>query len=121
MIQEGTELQVIDNTGVSVARCIKIITGSGRVGDIIVVVAAKVGIESKIKAGDIVRALIVRTKLPIKGLKLGEMTERFEENSVVLIKQTPTEIVPIGTRIRGPIAEFIRHKKELFKIVSVVV
>ncbi len=116
MIQEYTMLTVADNSGAKTARCIRILGGSGRryarVGDI-VVVAVKTAIPSgNIKKGQVVKAVVVRTKKEI-GRKDGSYI-RFGENAAVIINE---DREPVGTRIFGPVARELRDQR-FMKIVS---
>ena len=114
MIQMQTILKVADNTGAKKVMCIKVLGGSKRrcagTGDIIVVSIREISPKSKIKKGSVQKAVIVRTK---KGVLRADGSKiRFDENAVVLLKQTE----PIGTRIFGPVPRELR--KMFMKIVS---
>ncbi|MFP3912006.1 MAG: 50S ribosomal protein L14 [Desulfobacteraceae bacterium] len=116
MIQTETKLKVADNSGAKVVSCIKVLGGSKRryasVGDVIVVTVKEAMPNSKVKKGDVVRAVVVRTA---KGLRrLDGSYIRFDDNSAVLINQ---QREPIGTRIFGPVARELRLKK-FMKIIS---
>ncbi|MBT3182718.1 MAG: 50S ribosomal protein L14 [Deltaproteobacteria bacterium] len=116
MIQHMTELNVADNSGAKLIRCIKVLGGSRRryasVGDIIVVSIKEAMPKSKVKKGDVKKAVIVRTK---KSLKRSDgSTIRFDDNSAVLINEQGE---PVGTRIFGPVARELRGKKYM-KIIS---
>ena len=116
MIQTQTRLRVADNSGAKVLSCIKVLGGSKRkyasVGDIIVVSVKEAIPNSKVKKGDVVRAVIVRTA---KGLRRSDGSYiKFDDNSAVLINQ---QREPIGTRIFGPVARELRAKNFL-KIIS---
>lgn len=116
MIQTETKLKVADNSGAKVVSCIKVLGGSKRryasVGDVIVVAVKEAMPNSKVKKGDVVRAVVVRTA---KGLRrLDGSYIRFDDNSAVLINQ---QREPIGTRIFGPVARELRLKK-FMKIIS---
>ncbi len=109
MIQQETQLEVADNSGAKRVKCFKVIGGSKRryahVGDIIICSIRDAEPGSKVKKGEVVRALIVRTKKYIRrkdGSKL-----RFDTNSCVLIDDKGN---PRGTRIFGPVAREIRGK-----------
>ncbi|MBN1282402.1 MAG: 50S ribosomal protein L14 [Proteobacteria bacterium] len=116
MIQQMTELQVADNSGAKLLRCIKVLGGSRRryagVGDIIVVSIREAMPRAKVKKGDVKRAVIVRTKKEIK--RTDGSTIKFDENSAVLISEQGE---PIGTRIFGPVARELRARK-FVKIIS---
>jgi large subunit ribosomal protein L14 len=115
MIQPQTYLFVADNTGAKKIMCIRVLGNNrkyGYVGDIIIGVVKEALPNMQIKRSNIVRAVIVRTKHPIK--RTDGMTLRFDDNAVVIIN---AENNPRGTRVFGPIAREIRDKK-LSKIVS---
>lgn len=116
MIQEYTLLTVADNSGAKTARCIRILGGSGRryarVGDIIVVAVKSAIPSGNIKKGQVVKAVVVRTKKEI-GRKDGSYI-RFSENAAVIINEDKE---PVGTRIFGPVARELRDHK-FMKIVS---
>ena len=116
MIQAQTKLKVADNSGAKVLSCIKVLGGSKRryasVGDIIVVSVKEAMPNSKVKKGDVVRAVIVRT---VKSIRRADGSYIcFDDNSAVLINQ---QREPIGTRIFGPVARELRTKK-FMKIIS---
>lgn len=109
MIQMQTRLKVADNSGAKEVQCIKVLGGSKRrvasVGDIIVVSIKSAMPKSKVKKGDVAKAVIVRTKKQIRradGSYIG-----FDDNSAVLINANKE---PIGTRIFGPVARELRGK-----------
>ena len=116
MIQQQTILKVADNTGAREIMCIRCLGGSYRktanIGDVIVASvksATPGGVEKK---GDVVKAVIVRSK---KGLRRPDGSYiRFDENAAVLIREDKT---PRGTRIFGPVARELREK-EYMKILS---
>lgn len=116
MIQAETQLQAADNSGAKKLYCIKVLGGPKRryasVGDIIVVSVKEAMPNSKVKKGDVMRAVVVRTKKEIR--RLDGSYIRFDDNSAVLINQ---QREPIGTRIFGPIARELRAKK-FMKIIS---
>ncbi|MBP9560685.1 MAG: 50S ribosomal protein L14, partial [Syntrophorhabdaceae bacterium] len=105
-----------DNSGAKKLGCIRILGGSmkryGTVGDIIIASVKEVIPNSKVKKGDVVKAVIVRTKKEIK--RFDGSYVKFDDNSVVIINQYNE---PIGTRIFGPVARELRAKK-FMKIVS---
>jgi len=116
MIQMQTTLDVADNSGAKRLVCIKVLGGSKRkyatVGDIITVSIREAMPNSKVKKGDVMRAVVVRTA---KELNRPDGTYiRFDGNSAVLINP---QNEPIGTRIFGPVARELRAKK-FMKIVS---
>lgn len=116
MIQMQTELDVADNSGAQVVECIKVLGGSKRryanIGDVIVVSVKKAIPRGKVKAGDVCKAVVVRTR---KGVRRTDGSLiRFDNNAVVLLS---AQLQPIGTRIFGPVTRELRG--ELFmKIIS---
>lgn len=116
MIQQETQLKVADNTGAKRVKCFKVLGGSKRryasVGDIIVCSVQEADPDGSVKKGDVVKAVIVRTKSYIKrkdGSKI-----RFDTNSCVIIDDKNN---PKGTRIFGPIAREVRDR-DFLKIAS---
>ena len=116
MIQVQTRLKVADNSGAKEVQCIKVLGGSKRryatVGDIIVVSVKDALPNSKVKKGDVAKAVVVRTIHKIR--RQDGSYIRFDENSAVLVNAAKE---PIGTRIFGPVARELRAQKFL-KIVS---
>jgi len=116
MIQIQTTLDVADNSGAKKVGCIKVLGGSKRryasVGDIVVVSVKDAMPHSKVKKGEVYKAVIVRTKKEI-GRPDGSHI-RFDNNSAVLLNKS---MEPIGTRIFGPVARELRAKN-FMKIVS---
>ncbi|MCD6353290.1 MAG: 50S ribosomal protein L14 [Proteobacteria bacterium] len=116
MIQAQSRLTVADNSGAKKLMCIKVLGGSGRryasIGDIVVVSVKEAIPNSKVKKGDVARAVVVRTKKEIR--RRDGSYIKFDENSAVLL--TPQN-EPIGTRIFGPVARELRAKK-FMKIIS---
>ncbi len=107
MIQSETHLKVADNTGAKEIKCIRVLGGSrrkfGNIGDVIVASVRKAAPGGTAKKGEVVKAVIVRTK---KGVRRGDGTYvRFDENAAVLIKDDKN---PRGTRIFGPVARELR-------------
>jgi large subunit ribosomal protein L14 len=116
MIQMQSILGVADNSGAKEVMCIKVLGGSHHmiagIGDVIVVSVKKVLPRSKVKKGDVCKALIIRTK---KGVRRPDgSTIKFDSNDVVLLNK---QIEPIGTRVFGPLTRELRTKNFL-KIVS---
>jgi len=116
MIQTNSNLDVADNSGARRVQCIKVLGGSKRryasVGDIIVVAVKEAIPNGKVKKGDVVKAVVVRTA---KELGRADGTYiRFDNNSAVLIDNQKE---PVGTRIFGPVARELRAKK-FMKIIS---
>lgn len=118
MIQNETNLVVADNSGARSVRAFRLLGGSFRktsgIGDIIIC-AVKVAIPaSKIKKGDVVHGIIVRTKKTIQ--RADGSSIKFDDNAVVLIDDNGQ---PIGTRVFGPVARELREKGEgAMKIIS---
>ncbi|MBP1709099.1 MAG: ribosomal protein [Deltaproteobacteria bacterium] len=116
MIQQQTRLTVADNSGAKRVMCIKVLGGSGRryasLGDVIVVSIKEAIPNSKVKKGEVAKAVIVRTKKEVRR-KDGTYI-KFDDNSAVLINP---QNEPIGTRIFGPVARELRAKK-FMKIIS---
>lgn len=116
MIQMQTTLRVADNTGAKKLMCIKVLGGSKRryasIGDIIVASVKEAAPNSRIKSGEVVRAVVVRTAKEI-GRNDGSYI-KFDENAAVLID---TRKEPIGTRIFGPVGRELRAR-QFIKIIS---
>jgi len=116
MIQMQTFLKVADNSGAKKVCCIKVLGGSRRryahVGDVIVVSVKEAIPNSKVKKGDVLKAVVVRTRREI-GRNDGSYL-KFDENSAVLLND---QLEPLGTRIFGPVARELRAK-QFMKIVS---
>ena len=116
MIQMRTILDVADNSGAKRVQCIKVLGGSRRryadIGDVIVVSIKEAIPNSKVKKGDIAKAVVVRTAQGVG--RLDGSTIKFDGNSAVLVN---AQMEPIGTRIFGPVARELRTKK-FMKIVS---
>lgn len=116
MIQAETRLKVGDNTGAKELLCIKVLGGSRRryatVGDVIICSVKVATPGGVVKKGDVVRAVVVRTKKEIK--RADGSYIRFDENTAVVINDANQ---PRGTRIFGPVARELRDK-DFMKIVS---
>ena len=116
MIQTESQLLVADNSGAKLIQCIKVIGGSkrryARIGDIIIVSIKDAIPRSKVKKGEVQRAVIVRTKKPL--IREDGSSIKFDSNSAVLLDKSNE---PIGTRIFGPVNRELR-KKNMLKIVS---
>jgi large subunit ribosomal protein L14 len=116
MIQMQTNLDVADNSGARRVMCIKVLGGSKRkyagVGDIIVVSVKEAIPRGRVKKGDVMKAVVVRTAKDIK--RADGSVIRFDKNAAVLINNQKE---PIGTRIFGPVPRELRLKKHM-KIVS---
>ena len=116
MIQMESYLKVADNTGAKEIHCILVLGGSkrkfGNIGDVIVASVRKAAPGGTVKKGDVVKAVIVRTK---RGVRREDGTYvRFDENAAVIIKEDRN---PRGTRIFGPVARELRDR-EFMKILS---
>lgn len=116
MIQAETRLSVADNSGAKQVYCIKVLGGSKRryasIGDVIVVSVKEAIPNAKVKKGDVLKAVVVRTKKPIR--RPDGSLIRFDDNSAVLIN---AQREPIGTRIFGPVARELRAHR-FMKIIS---
>ncbi len=118
MIQVETNLVVADNSGARVVRVFRIYGGSHRksctVGDVVQCAVKDAIPNAKVKKGDVVKAVIVRTSYPLE--RKDGSTIRFDDNACVIINEDKT---PVGTRVFGPVARELRDKGEGFmKIVS---
>ena len=116
MLQMESYLKVADNTGAKEIHCIRVLGGSkrkyGNIGDVIVASVRKAAPGGVVKKGDVVKAVIVRTK---RGVRREDGTYvRFDENAAVIIKEDKN---PKGTRIFGPVARELREK-DFMKILS---
>jgi large subunit ribosomal protein L14 len=116
MIQAFTRLKVADNSGAREVMCIRVLKGSnaryGYVGDVIVASVKDAAPNMPIKKGDVVRAVIVRTRHPIR--RPDGTTLRFDDNACVIINNQGE---PRGTRIFGPVARELRDKN-FMRIIS---
>ena len=116
MVQQQTILKVADNTGAKEIMCIRCLGGSyrkyARIGDVIVASVKTATPGGVVKKGDVVKAVVVRTKKPIRRADGSYL--RFDENAAVIIKDDKT---PRGTRIFGPVARELRDG-EYMKILS---
>ena len=116
MVQQETRLAVADNTGAKELLCIRVMGGSTRryanIGDIIVASVKDATPGGVVKKGDVVKAVIVRSK---RGLRRSDGSYiKFDENAAVIIREDGT---PRGTRIFGPVARELREK-DYMKILS---
>ena len=116
MIQEESYLKVADNTGAKEIKAIRVLGGSrrkyGNIGDVIVASVRKAAPGGTVKKGEVVKAVIVRTK---RGVRREDGSYvRFDENAAVIIKEDRN---PKGTRIFGPVARELREK-DYMKILS---
>lgn len=109
MVQQQSKLKVADNTGAKEIMCIRCLGGSHRkfagVGDIIIASVKTAIPNGMVKKGEVVKAVIVRTKKPIRRVDGSYL--RFDENAAVIIRDDGT---PKGTRIFGPIARELRDQ-----------
>ena len=116
MIQTTTVLDVADNSGAKKVACIKVLGGTKRryatIGDVIVVSVKEALVNAKVKKGDVVRAVVVRTTKEFQ--RPDGSNIRFDENAAVLINPQNN---PRGTRIFGPVARELRERN-FMKIVS---
>jgi len=116
MIQVETRLRVADNSGAKELLCIRILGGTSRqyanIGDIIVCAVKQATPGGLVKKGDVVKAVVVRTK---HGARRADGSYvKFDQNAAVIIKEDKN---PVGTRIFGPVARELRDKN-FMKIVS---
>ena len=116
MIQQETFLEVADNSGARVIQCIRVLgTGQqwvGTVGDVIVASVKDAIPRAGVKKGDVIKAVIVRTKKEIK--RKDGSSIRFDTNAAVILN---AQNEPRGTRVFGPVARELREKK-FMRIVS---
>ena len=116
MIQVQTNLEVADNSGARRVMCIKVLGGSKRryagVGDIIVVSNKEAIPRGRVKKGDVMKAVVVRTAKDLQ--RIDGSVIRFDKNAAVLINNQKE---PIGTRIFGPVPRELRGKNHM-KIIS---
>jgi large subunit ribosomal protein L14 len=117
MIPQECILWVADNSGARRILCIRVLGGSNhryaRVGDIIVAAVEEVTPGAKIKKGDVVKAVVVRTAFPIA--RADGSYIKFDDNAAVLINASKE---PIGNRIFGPVPRELRQTGEFMKIIS---
>ncbi len=116
MIQAETQLNAADNSGAKRLYCIKVLGGTRKryasVGDIIVVSVKEAIPNAKVKKGDVLRAVVVRTRKEVR--RPDGSYIKFDDNSAVLINAAKE---PIGTRIFGPVARELRAR-QFMKIIS---
>ncbi|MGD0626809.1 MAG: 50S ribosomal protein L14 [Thermodesulfobacteriota bacterium] len=116
MVQMQTMLDAADNSGAKKLACIKVLGGTKRkyasLGDVIIVSVKEAIPNSKVKKGDVMRAVIVRTVKEVR--RVDGSYIKFDDNSAVLINPQND---PVGTRIFGPVARELRAKK-FMKIIS---
>jgi large subunit ribosomal protein L14 len=116
MIQMKSKLEVADNSGAKVVMCIKPIKASwvdqAAVGDMMVVSVKSAEPKGRVKKGEVLKAVLVRTKKQI--MRSDGSVIKFDKNSVVLLND---KLEPIGTRVFGPVARELRNKS-FMKIIS---
>jgi large subunit ribosomal protein L14 len=116
MIQMQSRLEVADNSGAKKVQCIKVLGGSKRkyagIGDLIVVSVKEASPNGKVKKGDVVQAVVVRTRKTVT--REDGSYIRFDENAAVLLNKQGE---PIGNRVFGPVARELRGRS-FMKIVS---
>ena len=116
MIQVETNLEVADNSGARRIQCIKVLGGSKRryasVGDVIVVTVKEAIPRGRVKKGDVMKAVVVRTAADIR--RPDGSVIRFDKNAAVIVNK---QSEPIGTRIFGPVARELRERN-FMRIVS---
>lgn len=109
MIQMQTKLEVADNSGAKVVKCVKVLGGSKRmtasVGDIVVVAVQQALPGGKMKKGEVKKAVIVRTAYPYR--REDGSYIQFDSNGVVILNNNNE---PVGTRIFGPVARELRNR-----------
>lgn len=117
MIQTQTMLDVADNSGARQVQCIKVLGGShrryARVGDVIKVTVKEAIPRGKVKKGQVLKAVVVRTRSGVR--RSDGSLIRFDGNAAVLLNNTNEQ--PIGTRIFGPVTRELRNEK-FMKIIS---
>ncbi len=116
MIQMQSRLVVADNSGAKKIQCIKVLGGSkkryARIGEVIVASVKEANVGGTAKKGEVVKAVIVRTKKEIH--RIDGSYIRFDDNAAVIVNN---QNEPIGTRIFGPVAKELKEKK-FMKIIS---
>lgn len=116
MIQSETVLNVADNSGAKKVLCIRVLGGTRRryasIGDVIVATVKEALPNAKVKKGDVIKAVIVRTAKEMK--RMDDTWVKFDENAAVILSGTGD---PVGTRIFGPVARELRNQG-FMKIIS---
>ena len=116
MIQSETVLNVADNSGAKKVLCIRVLGGTrrryARIGDVIVATVKEALPNAKVKKGDVVKAVIIRTVKEMK--RMDDTWVKFDENAAVILAGTGD---PVGTRIFGPVARELRNQG-FMKIIS---
>jgi large subunit ribosomal protein L14 len=117
MIQMQSVLKVADNSGARSVRCIKVLGGSKRrtagIGDVIVVSVQEAAPKGKVKKGDVLKAVIVRSAYGVR--RADGSVIRFDDNAVVLLNN---QLQPLGTRVSGPVTRELREREQFMKIIS---
>ncbi len=117
MIQMQSVLKVADNSGARSVRCIKVLGGSKRrtagIGDVIVVSVQEAAPKGKVKKGEVLKAVIVRSAHGVRRA-YGSLI-RFDDNAVVLLNN---QLQPVGTRVSGPVTRELREREVFMKIIS---
>jgi len=107
MIQTETIIKVADNSGAKKALCIRVLGGTrrryARVGDVIIVAVKEAIPHAKVKKGDVMRAVVVRTAKEVR--RMDDTSVKFDDNGAVLVNDSGD---PVGTRIFGPVARELR-------------
>ena len=116
MIQTETVLNVADNSGAKKVLCIRVLGGTrrryARIGDVIVITVKEAIPHAKVKKGDVLKAVVVRTAKEMR--RMDDTWVKFDDNAVVILGQSGE---PIGTRIFGPVARELRNQG-FMKIIS---
>jgi len=116
MIQTETVLNVADNSGAKKVLCIRVLGGTGKryasIGDVIVVTVKEAIPNAKVKKGEVMKAVIVRTRKEMK--RMDDTWVKFDDNAAVMLGAAGE---PIGTRIFGPVARELRNQG-FMKIIS---
>ena len=117
MIQMQSVLKVADNSGARRVKCIKVLGGSKRrtagIGDVIVVSVQEAAPKGKVKKGDVLKAVIVRSAYGVR--RADGSVIRFDYNAVVLLNN---QLQPLGTRVSGPVTRELREREQFMKIIS---
>jgi len=110
-------LKVADNSGARRVKCIKVLGGSKRrtagIGDVIVVSVQEAAPKGKVKKGDVLKAVIVRSAYGVR--RADGSVIRFDDNAVVLLNN---QLQPLGTRVSGPVTRELREREQFMKIIS---
>lgn len=116
MIQERSVIKVADNSGARIVRCFRVLGGSGRryagVGDIVIASVQSAEPRKAVKKKDVVKVLVIRSKKALRR-KDGSYV-RFDENAVVLVDVKKDEVLPLGTRVFGPLPRELKEKGKKF-------